>query len=139
MRILALDLGGAWVGSAISDRLGITCRPYQTIARTELIAFLARVIAAEGIEAIVVGEPQTLRGTKSEQTRQIHTVFEKLSTQFSGVQWILWDESLTSQQAEEHQRQCKKKQSIKDRKKESHSIAAAFILQMYLTYKSNKK
>ena len=42
------------------------------------------------------------------------------------------DERLTSHQALEHQRDVKKQHRTKESKRESHSIAAAFMLKEYL-------
>ena len=36
MKIIALDIGDAWTGIAISDPLGIVARPYTTIASNTL-------------------------------------------------------------------------------------------------------
>ena len=126
MKILALDLGDKWVGSAISDALGITCRPYQTIEIKQLIPFLEKTISEENIEKIIVGYPKTISGTESLQTQKTVKVKEELEKKFPGIKWILWDERLSSKRAEEIMRRSKKE------KLNEHSIAAAFILQSYL-------
>ena len=71
MKTLALDLGDRWVGSAISDALGITCRPYKTADAKDLYSFIEEVIQEEDIEQIIVGCPQTFSDTQSDQTKKI--------------------------------------------------------------------
>jgi len=129
MKILALDVGDRWTGSAISDPLGIIARPYKTIETKELEVFLSETIGNENIKKIIVGYPKTMRGTESEQTKKIKELKEKLEKKFDVVEWQLWDERLSSKRAG----QLKKTQTKED-KKFSHSIAASFILDSYLSY-----
>ncbi len=142
MKILALDLGDKWVGSAISDGLGITCKPYQTVKRNKLETFLDKTLPEENINKVVVGYPKTLGGNESIQTKKIVSEKKELEARFhtanyTPVEWILWDERLSSKRAEIS---LGKKYKDKKGKQESHSIAAAFILQTYLDYISfNKK
>ncbi|MBD3272785.1 Holliday junction resolvase RuvX [Candidatus Dependentiae bacterium] len=134
MKILALDLGDKWVGSAISDALGITCRPYQTVELNQLKNFLLKMIKKENISTIVIGKPTTFSGKESEQTKKIINMAEKLKNEINlevedKIKWILWDERLSSKRAEAlKQRKVKNKED----KIKSHSVAAAFILQTYL-------
>ena len=130
MKILALDLGDRWIGVAISDYLGITSRPYETIEVKELNDFLKKVITQEEIDTIAVGYPKTMGGKESEQTKKIKDTAEKLKLDFLEISWILWDERLTSKQAASL-----KKTKTKEEKRKSHSIAAAFILSSYLQYR----
>jgi len=133
MKNLALDLGDRWVGSAISDPLGITCRPYQTVELEYLEIFLKETIAKEGIKTIIIGYPKTFSGTVSAQTQKIIDKKEELEKTFASLncQWILWDERLSSKRAD-----ALKKATSTEEKRKSHSIAAAFILQSYLDSKS---
>lgn len=131
MKILGLDVGKAWVGVAISDPMGIVCRPYKTVRFEELIPFLQKAIEEEFVGTVVVGHPITVKGKVSAQTEEIEEVFEKLRAQFSSVndrdlKWILWDERFSSKRASS----ILKKHDRGDKKE--HSIAAAFILQSYL-------
>ena len=71
MKILALDIGDKWTGTAVSDPLGIIARPYKTVETKELEIFLSETIGSENIEKIIVGYPKTMRGTESEQTKKI--------------------------------------------------------------------
>jgi putative Holliday junction resolvase len=127
MKILALDIGDAWTGSAITDALRLFARPYQTVASQDLKKFLQQVFAKEAISTVVVGLPKTLKGTDSRQTQITITKKEQLETQFSDKKWVLWDERLTSKSAAKI-----KSARSKEEKLQQHSIAAAIILESYL-------
>lgn len=134
MKILGLDVGDRWTGTAISDALGMFARPYQTIETPKLSDFLTQVIEKESIQTVVVGYPKTLKGTESEQTKKVIETVDQLKKAFPNIAWQLWDERLTSQQADKI-----KKARTKEEKIKSHSIAAALILGSYLDHLAFKK
>ncbi len=134
MKILALDLGRQWVGTALSDSLGILAKPYKTVSFEQLDLFLKQLFDQETISKIVIGYPKTLKGTESQQTLEVIKVKEKLEELFPEKKWILWDERLSSKRAE-----VLKKAKTKEEKIHSHSVAAAFILESYLTYMQNEQ
>lgn len=129
MKILALDIGDAWVGSALSDPLGILARPYKTVTAGELTDFVRTTITQERIGTIVVGHPKTMKGTSSDQTQKIEATYKELQTLFADKNWVLWDERLSSKRADSL-----KHAKTKEEKIRSHSVAAAFILESYLSY-----
>ena len=136
MKILALDLGDRWVGSAIADPLGITCKPYQTIDLDKLESVLGGILAKENISTVVIGYPKTMSGGESAQTIKIVKMKECLACKFptandQQITWILWDERLSSKRASALRTY---KPNDAEAKKKSHSLAAAFILQSYLDY-----
>lgn len=130
MKLLALDLGDKWVGSAISDPLGITCKPFKTVELKDLKEFLTQILPEQDIKTVIVGYPKTFSGTESDQTKKIVKLKEELAREFSDVSWILWDERLSSKRALELQ---SGKYDFES-KKQNHSLAAAFILQSYLDH-----
>jgi putative holliday junction resolvase len=129
MKILALDLGDKWVGSAISDTLRITCRPLETVELKNLDSFLEKILNEESISMIIVGHPKTFEGGQSAQTKKIELQKKDLEKKFPKIEWVLWDERLSSKRAED---KLGKSYRTKQGKRESHSVAAAFILQSYL-------
>jgi len=129
MKIVGLDLGDVWVGIAISDSLGMFARPYKTAHVKELDTMLHELFSQEKIEKIIIGYPKTMRGTISDQTRKVELEKERLAALFSTYSWILWDERLSSKRAN-----TLKQAKNQDQKKQSHSIAAAFILSSYLEF-----
>ena len=129
MKILALDLGDQWTGTALSDALGITAKPYQTIATADLPLFIKKIIEEQRIKTVIIGYPITLRGTESQQTQKVLAQKKSLEQQFTALSFILWDERFTSKQAEQL-----KKVKTKEQKLQTHSIAAAFVLQSYLDH-----
>ncbi len=132
MKILALDLGDQWTGTAISDALGILARPYETVTTLLLNQFLEKIFKAEKISTVVVGYPKTMQGNESQQTKTIVAMKEALEQQFPEKIWALWDERLTSKQAYSLK-------NNKDDKKRIHSLAAALILESYLMHVQYKK
>ena len=132
MKILALDPGDVWTGTALTDRLGMFAHPYKTIKTKELDQFLITLFAQETITQVVVGYPKTMRGTKSLQTEKIERLKEKLEQDHPTIEWILWDERLSSKRASTI-----KRKKTKEDKIASHSIAAAFILDSYLQYRQS--
>lgn len=131
MKILALDIGDAWTGVAISDPLGIVARPYTTVTTSNLKNAIEQILNKETISVIVVGYPKTMRGTESEQTKKTIHITADLKETFKTVQWVMWDERLSSKRASEH---TMGKKTAQD-KLESHARAAAYILDSYLAYK----
>lgn len=129
MKRLALDLGDVWTGTALSDALGITSTPYETVDTQNLLSFLESTIKKHTIKEVIIGYPLTLRGTESIQTKKIIQEKEKLEKKFPEVKFTLWDERRTSAQAASLKKATSKKEKL-----QSHSIAAALILQTYLEH-----
>lgn len=127
MKCVGLDIGNVWTGVALSDALKMFARPYTTLHTTELVRGLTDLFAREQIDSVIVGHPITMRGSVSEQTKSVELFFKELQLTFPTIQWILWDERLSSKRA-----QSLKKADTKDKKITSHAIAAAFILSSYL-------
>jgi len=141
MRILALDLGDVWVGTALSDPLGIVCRPLKTVMRKELIPFLKTALIEYSVGTVLVGMPLSARNEENEQSKKTMVFFNKCVAEFPQVTWQLLDEYLTSQLASSHQKTVKNQKLSAQSKLESHSLAAAFLLKDYLhsTYKQSDK
>jgi len=132
-RILALDLGKVRIGVALSDLLGCTAQPLQVLRRVgprkdlHAIAELAREHEAR---TIVVGLPLELSGDESEGSAEARETAQKLQQRLPGVELVLWDERLTTVQAQRSMvsgnvRRSRRKQIV-------DALAAVLILQNYL-------
>lgn len=81
MRVLALDYGAARTGVAISDVTGTLARPLTVVERAASepgLRQLAKLVAAEGAELIVVGLPLTLKGEQGAQADETARFVEAL-------------------------------------------------------------
>lgn len=132
-KIIALDIGDAWTGIAISDGSCMFAAPYETVASHTLETFLKSLFAKQEISTVVVGYPKTMRDTVSEQTKKVEQIKNDLEKIFADVSWILWDERLSSKHASQLKHAKTKAEKLK-----SHAIAAAYILEAYLTYRSSQ-
>ena len=125
MRILGLDYGTKTVGVALSDELGITAQPFETITRKDenkLRKTYARIeeIAAEyKVEKIVLGE----RGMATE-------AFRDSLVRRTGLDVILWDERLSTVASNKVLMESGVRRE--HRKKVIDQVAASMILQGYL-------
>ena len=129
-RTLALDWGKARIGLAITDESDAYVQTLPTLHRknraTDLDA-LSRLIADNRISTLVVGAPLHFDGNASPSSSQAEQLGRTLA-KLCGVELVLWDERLTSVEAEEilSARGGKRRPGDVDR------VAAAIILQSYL-------
>ncbi len=135
MRILAVDYGERWVGLAISDPLHLTAQPLEAhrLGREEENRlFFAELIARYEVGQIVVGWPLRMNGTAGTQAQQAEGFASWLQQNFS-LPVILWDERLTTKQAQNlmHEQNVPASQG----KEIEHVIAALLILESYLERK----
>ena len=103
MKFLALDYGSARTGVAVSDPTGTLARPLSIVekAGTEAgLAELARLVAEEEAERIVVGLPLTLRGERGEQAVETERFADALRAVVT-VPIELFDERFTTDLAQQ--------------------------------------
>lgn len=99
-RILALDVGTKTIGVAVSDPLGYTAQPVDTVRRKGTQADLAelrRLVELYNPERFVVGYPLSMSGVPGPQARFVEEFVEHLRT--LGLPVDLVDERLTTKQA----------------------------------------
>ena len=133
MRVLALDFGSKRIGIAVSDSLGITVRPVETIQRSSVerdIARLKFLVEELEAEAVVVGMPLRMDGTVGDAARNAMRFIERLQTKLD-VAVFTQDERLTSYEAE--QMMIERGLGREQRRARSDEFAAMIILQDYLS------
>mgnify|MGYP004506029935 FL=1 len=131
-KILGLDYGEARIGVAVSDIFGMVATPMETICeknRDLQLKKTAEVIAGNNIGKIVVGYPKRMDGTIGHRAEYTKAFAEELSEK-TGVEYVLWDERLSSTEA--HRILEEGGVSGKKRKTKVDKIAAVIILQGYL-------
>ena len=138
MRILALDIGKKYIGIAITDETGVLPQPFDTYKRGTLkedLKFFDDFINKFNVKKIVIGYPVHMDGKESEMSLFVKKFFYKLRHRWADTEVLLWDERLTTEQAEEILHSTKKK--IREKKTLKDKIAASFILRSYLEYQEN--
>lgn len=135
MRALGLDYGSKTVGVAVSDPFGWTAQAVETITRPKenhLRATLRRIeelIREYGADRIVLGYPLNMDDTTGERAMAARAFQETLEKK-TGLPVFLWDERLTTVEAEEILRET----GVPHDEWKTHvdKIAAVLILQDYL-------
>jgi len=138
MRVLAIDLGTKHIGTAVSDELGITVRPLETIRRSadeRDIARLKSLVADLEAKAVVVGLPLRMNGEVGEAASVALRFVEKLRARLD-VEVFTQDERLTSYEAE--QMMIERGYNRSKRRARSDEFAAMIILQDYLATTRSK-
>jgi putative Holliday junction resolvase len=134
-RALALDLGKTRIGAAVSDPLGWTAQPLETIQVRSIRDTLARVrdwIEQYQVGTVVVGMPYNMDGTEGEQAQWARHVGERLAGKFPDVKIVYWDERLTTSASESVL--LESGMTRKKRKTHRDQLAAMLILQSYLEF-----
>jgi len=160
-RLLALDVGEARIGVAVSDATGFLASPYTTlyVSRNEAETWEAirRLISETDAEGLVVGLPVSLDGQLYGQARRVQAFAERLKQHIT-IPLTFWDERLSTVEAERllaergqgepgrrserGKRRGKQGQRGSGRRKRGHqevdALAAAVILQEYLDHQPRK-
>lgn len=137
MRILSLDYGTKTTGVAVCDPLGLTAQGLEIIRRTDeynlkpTINRIQELCVDYKVEKIVLGFPKNMNNTEGERC-EMTLVFKKKLEKAIGLPVELWDERLTTVEAEHmlisaDVSRAKRKQVI-------DKVAAVLILQNYLSY-----
>lgn len=132
MRILAVDLGLARTGLAVSDPSGLLASPVGTVTEynTERLAEQVAAVATEQkAEKVVVGYPRNMDGSCGESARRAEA-FAGILRERLPLPVELWDERMTTVTAigylNEQNVRGKKRKAVVD------TVAATVILQNYL-------
>jgi putative Holliday junction resolvase len=135
-RILGLDVGSKRIGMAVSDPLGITAQGIETLERKNRRADLEQlrhVLERYDVGQIVVGNPLRMSGDAGVQSQRM-TEFADLLRRHFAIPVHLWDERLTSAEANRVLRQAEL--SIRQRAGAVDRMAAVLILQSFLDARS---
>jgi putative Holliday junction resolvase len=130
VKVLALDYGSARTGIAVSDPTGTVARPLGVVERAasdDGLGALARLIASEHVERVVVGLPLTMSGRHGEQAEETLRFVESLAAR-TDVPVVTYDERFTTDLAEQT-----KSDTAEDAR------AAAHLLSSYLAWSSGAR
>ncbi|MCX7004521.1 MAG: Holliday junction resolvase RuvX [bacterium] len=145
MRVFAVDLGTVRMGFAVSDPLGLTAQPLETrpggamrqMCRTILEEIFEYEHAREEnrVGTIVVGNALHLNGQSSEMSKRAQECVRLLRIYVRQhiprkINVLLWDERLTSVQAENIM--IEGGASRRTRRLKKDQVAAQLILEGYL-------
>ena len=129
-RTMAVDLGTARTGIAVSDELGMLAQPWKTLPGGA--ASLEAVVAAVGEIRpghILVGLPRNMNGTFGPAAENARALAENLRARVA-CPVDLWDERLTTVAAQRALRESGRK--ARDQRGVVDQVAAQILLQSWL-------
>ncbi len=133
MRVLGVDLGASRIGIAVSDRTGTIASPLTVLQRSGSKArdhqAIARLVADEEAEALVVGLPINMNGTMGPAAKAAIAEAEALAT-VVGVPVHTVDERRSTVTADQAMIQAGMRAPA--RRKVVDKVAAAVLLQHWL-------
>ena len=132
-RAMSLDIGDKTIGLAISDPLGLTAQPLDTIRRSIVrddLRKLGEFISLREVSMLVIGLPKHMNGTEGERCKIVRDFADKIRAAFPAIEIVFWDERLSTVAAERSLLEADLSRA--KRKKIIDKMAAVYILQGYL-------
>jgi putative Holliday junction resolvase len=133
---MGVDWGRRRVGVAVSDELGRMAHPLKTLepkSLAGLIHSLVELAREKGASVIVLGLPKHMNGTEGESAAAVRRLAGELEG--AGLEVILWDERLSSWEAESRLRDGP---GIGRSKGRVDRAAATLLLQAFLEKKKGE-
>ena len=132
-KIMAIDYGDAHTGIAISD-FTCTLAGYTTVINSRkaevVVSEIRKIIAEHGVSELVLGYPKNMDGTLGPRAEKA-AAFAEVLREATGLTVTLWDERRTTIDA--HNILMAGGKNAKQRKKTVDAVAAALMLEGYLT------
>lgn len=130
---MGVDYGDARIGLAISDAMRMVATPLETVtSQPPKPAFrrIRELLAEHAVKDLVIGLPLHMNGDEGDRAKLSRAFAEKIEKQVPGLRTYLWDERMTTAEAERAMRtagakSCRRKE-IRDQ------LAAQLILQSWL-------
>lgn len=131
-RLLAIDYGLKRTGIAVTDPMKIIASPLETVATSDLMAFLKKYLDSEEVEAIVIGMPVDLRNNDTHVTGAVRRFIENFKKDNPGVPVHEVDERFTSKMAQNAMLAGGMKKKDRQKKENVDKISASIILQSFM-------
>lgn len=136
MVALALDIGDARIGVAVSDRTGTVASPVKVLPAAEVLGLsrsFRAIVADHEPDVLVVGRPRTLAGEDGPQAERVMEAGRDLARAL-GLPVEFADERLSSAEAKRILRE----QGLSERKMRGKvdMLAASLFLQAWLDYRN---
>ena len=138
MRVMAIDYGDAHTGVAISDQTGLLAGYTSTLhtrKQEAVVEGIGKLIAEYGVTELVLGYPKNMDGTLGPRAEKAEAFAKVLEDAFR-LPVTLWDERRTTIDA--HNILAASGKNAKKRKQTVDAVAAALILEGYLTFKKSR-
>lgn len=132
-RVLGLDPGERRIGVALSDPLGMIAQPLAVLdrRRDDVVAEVGEIVAAHGVERVVIGLPVSLRGEEGPAVARARELGEVIARELN-VAVEFYDERFTTVQAESALIEGRVRR--RERREARDKVAAAIMLQGYLQH-----
>ena len=138
IRILGLDIGTRRIGVALSDEMGWSGIPLDTVDVPKKgdghIAKIVTLCRKHSVSLLVVGLPLNMDGSEGRMVVKVRKVAAALSAA-TGLEVVEWDERLTSVAVERVLREAN--MDRREHKKVIDKLSASLILQGYLERRRN--
>lgn len=132
-RVLGIDYGRKRIGLALTDPLRTVATPLETVDGESVKKATRRIreiLSEQDVSEIVVGLPLHMNGDFGELAEAATAFGEKLGKQVPGLVVHMWDERMSSAEAE---RALRLGDAKADRKKQLRDqLAAQIVLQSWL-------
>lgn len=142
MKRLGIDFGTSRIGLALTDPLGLSCRPYEIIrggSSEDKLRRIAQICREEEVQGIVLGLALPRSGEETDLVKKIRRFGSELE-QWTKLQVEFCDEWLSSWEAQKRVEE--KYPSPRKRKKFLEKgidhVAAMLILETFLRQNSGK-
>ena len=131
MKLLGIDYGRRRIGVAVCGPLKIATPVATIVYKSEklMLEELQRLVSHHEAETIVLGQPLNMDNSRGEMVKEVEK-FATMLRRHLQIPVELWDERLTTYQAENSLRQIGL--SPKQRQKNRDQVAACLLLQNYV-------